>query len=57
MSKLFKTMPIENVSFYYMPIRIILTLRETLTYLHTLTENSLTLQKIHKSEAIEFNKT
>jgi len=57
MSNLFRPMPIENVYFYYMPIRITLTLCETLTYLHTLTENSLTLQKIRKSEAVEFNKT
>ena len=57
MSNLFRPMPIENVYFYYMPIRIILTLCETLTYLQTLAENSLTLQKIDKSEAVEFNKT
>jgi hypothetical protein len=57
MSDLFRPLPIENVYFYYMPIRITLTLCETLTYLHTLPENSLTLQKIHKLEAVEFNKT
>jgi len=50
-------MPIENVYFYYMPIRITLALCETLTYLQTLAESSLTLQKIDKSEAVEFNKT
>jgi len=47
MSNLFRPMPIENVYFYYMPICITLTLFETLTYLHTLAENSFTLQQIH----------
>ena len=57
MSNLFRPMPIEKIYFYYMPISITLTLFETLSYLHTLAENSFTLQQIHKSQGVKFNKT